>query len=60
MFEETRPPPIGSTTEKLTDPKPRSLALKECRVKCAKNKNQLLLGKPKDVPTPQKLSLPAE
>ena len=47
MYVETRPPPVGASTERLEVTKPRSEILRECRVRCAKNKDQLLIGKPK-------------
>ena len=46
-YVETRPPPVGASTERLEVTKPRSEILRECRVRCAKNKDQLLIGKPK-------------
>ena len=47
IFEETKPPPIGSSAERLEATKSRGEIIRECRVKCAKNKEQLLIGKPK-------------
>lgn len=47
IFEETKPPPIGASTERLEVTKTRVEIVRECRVKCAKNKQQLLIGKPK-------------
>lgn len=57
VFQGTRPPPIGSTTERLeeTSSKGRGEIIRECKVKCAKTKEQLLLGQPKkkvEAPTP--------
>jgi len=53
MFEMTRPPPLGASAERLEANKPRTEILRECRVKCAKTKDQLLMGKPKAIKTPQ-------
>lgn len=47
IFQETKPPPIGASTERLEVTKTRGEIVRECRVKCAKNKEQLLIGKPK-------------
>jgi hypothetical protein len=47
IFEETKPPPLGASAERLEVTKPRGEIVRECRVKCAKNKEQLLIGKPK-------------
>ena len=56
MFEETRPPPVGAPVDRILETKPRSQLLRECRTRCAKNKKQLMIGKPKEVSTPQKLA----
>ena len=47
IFEETKPPPVGASAERLEATKTRGEIVRECRVKCAKNKEQLLIGKPK-------------
>lgn len=52
-YSATRPPPLGASTERLEVTKPRSEILRDCRVKCAKSKDQLLMGKPKVIKTPQ-------
>jgi len=46
VFMETKPPPVGSTAERL-EVKSRTEAMLECKVKCAKSPEQLLLGQPK-------------
>jgi len=46
IFAETRPPPIGSSVERL-EAKDRSAALADCRKSCATTKEQLLTGQPK-------------
>jgi len=48
VFEETKPPPIGSTVERL-EAKDRKTIVTDCRKGCAKTKAQLLLGEPKKV-----------
>jgi len=53
IFEETKPPPVGSSAERLEATKTRGEIVRECRVKCAKNKEQLLIGKPKVKPQQQ-------
>ena len=50
IFEETKPPPVGASAERLEATKTRGEIVRECRVKCAKNKEQLLIGKPKVKP----------
>jgi|LauGreSuBDMM15SN_2_FD.fasta_scaffold37200_1 hypothetical protein len=46
VFEETKPPPIGSTVERL-EAKDRKTIVTDCRKGCAKTKAQLMLGEPK-------------
>ena len=46
VFAETRPPPIGSSSERL-EAKDRPTVISDCRKSCAKTKEQLLLGSPK-------------
>lgn len=58
IFSETRPPPAGSTTERL-EARERGGIIKECRKTCAKNKEQLMTGTPKKVKTPQQAAPPA-
>lgn len=52
IFSETRPPPAGSSTERL-EARERGPIIKECRKSCAKTKEQLMTGEPKKVKTPQ-------
>ena len=47
VFQETKPPPVGSDSDRLEAKKTRSEIIKECRIKCAKTNEQLLLGIPK-------------
>lgn len=47
VFEETKPPPVGSSADRLEAKKSRSEIIKECRKKCAKTSEQLLIGSPK-------------
>ena len=47
VFAETRPPPTGSSSERLEARKPRSEIIRDCKRKCAVTQDQLLLGKPK-------------
>lgn len=47
VFAETRPPPVGSSNDRLEATKSRGEILRECRKSCAKTKEQLLLGEPK-------------
>ena len=48
VFEETKPPPIGSTVERL-EAKDRKTIVTDCRKGCAKTKAQMMLGEPKKV-----------
>jgi hypothetical protein len=48
VFNETKPPPVGSDTARLEAVKSRAEIIRDCRKKCAKTKEQLMLGKPKD------------
>lgn len=41
VFNETRPPPIGSSNERLEVTKSRGEIVRECKQKCAKNKDQV-------------------
>jgi hypothetical protein len=61
VFEETRPPPVGSSNERLeaTSTRQRPEIIKACRKTCAKNKQQLMIGDPKKVRTPQQQALAA-
>lgn len=52
IFSETRPPPAGSSTDRL-EARERGPIIKECRKSCAKTKEQLMTGEPKKVKTPQ-------
>jgi len=47
VFSETRPPPVGSTNDRLEAVKSRAEIIRDCRKSCAKTKQQLLLGEPK-------------
>ena len=47
IFNETKPPPIGSNTERLTVTRSRSEAVLGCKKICATTKEQLLTGQPK-------------
>lgn len=47
VFQETKPPPVGSDSDRLEAKKTRQEIIKECRIKCAKTDEQLLLGTPK-------------
>lgn len=47
VFKETKPPPIGSTSERLEASKTRGEIIKDCKKICATTKEQLLLGAPK-------------
>lgn len=47
VFEETRPPPLGSSSERLEVQRSRGEIIRDCRSKCAKTPEQMLLGKPK-------------
>jgi hypothetical protein len=49
MYDGTRPPPINSDNDRLAVTKDRTEILRDCKSKCAVNKDQLLLGKPKPV-----------
>jgi len=48
VFSETRPPPVGSTNDRLEATKSRAEIIRDCRKTCAKTKQQLLLGEPKN------------
>ena len=48
VFEQTKPPPLGSPAERMEATKPRKLIIKECKVKCATTPEQLLTGKAKN------------
>lgn len=47
VFEETKPPPVGSTAERLETQRSRGEIIRDCRAKCATTKQQLLTGQPK-------------
>jgi len=47
IYASTKPPPIGSSTERLEVTVPRGQVIKECKVECATTKEQLMMGKPK-------------
>ena len=47
IYQQTRPPPVGSPTERLEQKLSRGEILTLCKEKCAVNKEQLLTGKPK-------------
>jgi hypothetical protein len=47
VFNETKPPPVGASTERLESTRTRGEILKDCKVTCATTKEQLMLGKPK-------------
>ena len=47
IFEETKPPPVGSSAERLEATKSRMEILKDCKKTCAKTSEQLLTGTPK-------------
>ena len=47
VFEETKPPPAGSSADRLEAKKSRAEIIKECRKKCAKTSEQLMIGSPK-------------
>ena len=47
VFRETKPPPAGSSAERLEVQLSRPEIIRDCKAKCAKTKEQLLLGAPK-------------
>ncbi len=47
VFNETRPPPLGSTAERLEIQRQRGDIIRDCRKECAKTPEQLLTGSPK-------------
>ena len=49
VFDATKPPPVGASKERLEENgmKSRVDIIRECRPKCAKTSEQLLLGQPK-------------
>ena len=47
VFVETRPPPVGSSNDRLEAKKSRGEILGECKRQCATTKEQLLIGSPK-------------
>ena len=49
VFDATKPPPVGASAERLEENgmKSRTDIIRECRPKCAKTSEQLLLGSPK-------------
>lgn len=47
VYQQTRPPPINSDNDRLQVVKERSEIIRGCKSECAVNKEQLLLGKPK-------------
>ncbi|KAJ1430098.1 hypothetical protein B484DRAFT_449048 [Ochromonadaceae sp. CCMP2298] len=47
VFNDTKPPPVGSDTARLEASRGRAEIIRDCRKQCAKNKEQLMLGKPK-------------
>ena len=47
IYDGTRPPPIGSSTERLEETPPRNEIVKGCKKTCAVSKEQLMTGKPK-------------
>ena len=49
IYSSTRPPEIGASTERLENTIPRNEVIKDCKLKCATDKSQLLLGQPKPV-----------
>eukprot|EP01039_Chlorochromonas_danica_P003243 gene3244-3553_t len=47
IFEETKPPPVGASVERLTVTRPRGEIIRDCKKQCATSPEQLLLGSPK-------------
>lgn len=47
VFAETRPPPVGSSNDRLEAKKSRGEILGDCKRQCATTKEQLLIGAPK-------------
>jgi hypothetical protein len=47
MYSNTRPPPVGSNSNRLEPSKDRNEIRYDCKAKCATSKEQLLTGKPK-------------
>eukprot|EP01031_Cornospumella_fuschlensis_P026593 gene26593-32140_t len=47
VFQETKPPPLGASVERLEVTRPRGEILRDCKKQCATKPEQLLLGKPK-------------
>ncbi len=47
VFSETRPPPVGSSNDRLEAKKSRGEILGDCKKQCATTKEQLLIGAPK-------------
>eukprot|EP01036_Dinobryon_divergens_P026907 gene26907-35603_t len=47
VFAETRPPPVGSSNDRLEAKKSRGEILGDCKKQCATTKEQLLIGAPK-------------
>lgn len=47
LYANTKPPPVGSSTERLENTTPRNEVLRECKKGCATSKDQLLIGAPK-------------
>jgi hypothetical protein len=58
VFSETKPPPVGADPSRLEARKPRSEIIADCRSKCAKTKEQTLLGKPKQKASTEEAAQP--
>lgn len=59
VFSETRPPPIGSSTDRL-EAKDRVSIISDCRKSCAKTKAQLLVGEPKKAKSSSEETAPSQ
>jgi hypothetical protein len=47
VYQQTRPPPINSDNDRLQVVRERGDIIRTCKSECAVNKEQLMLGKPK-------------
>ena len=47
IYQQTRPPPIGSSSERLEQSKSRGEIVTDCKMSCATTKEQTMVGKPK-------------
>lgn len=57
IFEETKPPPVGASVERLTITRPRGEIIRDCKKQCATSPEQLLLGSPKKPVDPSSAQL---